>query len=69
MTCCEDDIQFMGYICYYDEPLTFQHGDWVKVRARFDFEFNDIYGEEGPVLHLVDIEPAEAPDIELVTFS
>ena len=31
MTCCEDDIQFLGFICYYEmDDMPFEHGDWVN---------------------------------------
>ena len=69
MTCCEDDIQFLGFICTFDGDMPYQHGEWVKVTAHFDYGYNELYGEEGPVLHLVRIEDGAQPEQELVTFT
>ena len=72
MTCCEDDIQFLGFICYFQKGQTegFQHEDWVKVRVDFDFGEHEMYGyDEGPILSLVSIESGEKPQQELVTFT
>ena len=71
MTCCADDIQFLGFVCQFDKDPGFKHGDWVKVKVYFDFGECDIYGpgEEGPILTLESIEKAEKPDPELVSFT
>lgn len=70
MTCCEDDIQFLGFICYYEmEEMPFKHGDWVKVAVSFDYGPCKMYGEEGPILQLVHIEKGEKPEQELVAFT
>lgn len=70
MTCCEDDIQFLGFICYYEETdMPFQHGDWVNVTVGFDYGECKMYGEEGPILQLVHIEKGKKPEQELVTFT
>ena len=46
MTCCEDDIQFLGFICYYEmDDMPFEHGDWVNVTAGFDYGECRLYGE------------------------
>lgn len=68
MTCCEEDIQFMGYICTYEEETPFVHGDWVAVRVVVDYRYHEIYREEGPVLTLIHIEANEKPEQELVCF-
>lgn len=68
MTCCEEDIQFLGFLCKSEEQLPFTHGQWVKVTAGFEYEFSELYGEEGPVLQLMHAEEAEQPEPELVFF-
>lgn len=68
MTCCEDDIEFMGYICYCDKPLAVAHGQWVMVTAKFYFAWNEIYQDDGPLLQLVSIQTCDPPDTELVIF-
>ena len=71
MTCCADDIQFMGFVCFFDEKPDFKHEDWVKVTVSFDYGPCEMYGEgeEGPILRLEKIEAAPKPEPELVTFS
>lgn len=72
MTCCEDDIQFLGFICYFEEKeLPFEHGDWVKVAVSFDYGQCRLYGPEGegPILRLIHIEEGKKPEQELVTFT
>lgn len=72
MTCCEDDIQFLGFICYFKDGMTsgFSHGDWCRVRVSFDFGQHEMYGyDDGPILELLSIEAAQKPEQELVTFS
>ena len=71
MTCCEDDVQFLGFVCQYEGKAKFNHGDWVRVVASFDFGPCDMYGEgeEGPVLTLVSIKAASKPEQELVSFT
>ncbi|MCB6991937.1 hypothetical protein LI177_00240 [bacterium 210820-DFI.6.37] len=71
MTCCEDDIQFLGFICYFEEELPFEHGDWVKVAVSFDYGACSVYGPEGegPILRLIHIEAGKKPEQELVTFT
>lgn len=70
MTCCVDDIQFLGFICTFDDGnVAFEHGQWVNVTVEFDYGDCEMYGEEGPILHLVDIEPGTQPEQELVSFT
>lgn len=69
MTCCEDDIQFLGFICDFEGEMPFEHGDWVRVTAQFDYGFSKMYGEEGPLLHLIHIEEGSKPEQELVAFT
>lgn len=70
MICCEDDIQFLGFVCFFEENVPFEHGDWVKVTVGFDYGECRIYGQdEGPILRLSHIEEGKRPQQELVTFT
>lgn len=69
MTCCEDDIQFLGFICHFEGEMNFQHGDWIKVTVKFYYGESEMYEDEGPILTLENIEACEQPKNELVTFS
>ena len=68
MVCCEDDITFTGLACQWDKPMTFESKDWVTVTAKVALKFSPVYEKRGPVLEVVSVEPAEAPEQEVATF-
>ena len=57
MTCCAQDMRFLGFICKGDKKLlsAFSTRDWVKVKVRVTLEEREEYHGVGPVLQLVDI--------------
>lgn len=67
MTCCADDMTFLGYICKAKEARHLQTKQWVKVRARVAVEYWQDYEGEGPVLYAEEVVPAE-PIEEVVQF-
>lgn len=69
MTCCADDIQFIGYICKNPNTKRIRMGTWVEVTAEVRKEYQNLYQEEGPVLYATKIEPVEKPEQELVYFT
>lgn len=69
MTCCVEDIQFVGIKCKYDEADRIPHRSWVWVTAEIAYEFAMEYKGKGPVLHVTGVLPAEKPEDELVYFS
>ncbi len=69
MTCCVQDIQFIGLKCKYDKAETIPHKSWVWVTATIRVEFAKEYRTKGPVLYAVEVEPATAPPDELVYFT
>jgi len=68
MTCCADDMAFLGYACKYDGAKDLVEKDWVKVTAEVKFEYFSDYGKEGPVLHAVSVEKAAKPKEEIISF-
>ena len=68
MTCCADDMTFLGYICKAREAKNLKTRQWVKVRARIELEFWKDYHGEGPVLYAEEVTPAEEIP-EVVQFS
>lgn len=68
MTCCVEDIQFMGMPCKYDKSSELRARDWVMVTARIDVRFHGIYRGVGPVLTALEVTPAERPENEVATF-
>lgn len=69
MTCCADDITFIGFKTKYEKEDQIPHKSWIKITAEVQVEFAKEYKGKGPVLYPVSIEPAEKPDDELVYFS
>ena len=69
MTCCANDIAFLGFACRYDKVKDLQEGSWVTVTAKVNQEYFSEYRGEGPVLDAISIEPASKPDQEILDFS
>lgn len=68
MTCCADDMAFLGYACKYDKAGELKQKDWVKVTAEVKFEYFSDYGQEGPVLHAISVEKTQKPKEEVISF-
>ena len=72
MTCCEDDITFIGFKAKYDKEHEIPHKSWIRIKAEIHVEFAKEYKGKGPVLYPISVEPAEKPvtkEEELVYFS
>ena len=69
MTCCIEDVQFIGFKCRYENEQSLAHRSWIRITAEVRVEFAKEYRGKGPVLYPISIEPAEKPEDELVYFS
>jgi len=69
MTCCADDVQYMGFLCKADNWQDYKNKQYVTVTARMEYKYMDEYGEEGPVFYAEKTEAAETPEEELVYFN
>ncbi len=69
MTCCAEDIQYIGYVCRSKDAPKLKEGSWVDVTAKIGREFIPAAGREEPVFAATEIKPASPPDVELVYFS
>ncbi len=69
MTCCVDDITFIGFKCKYPDEKKIPHKSWITITAEVRVEFAMEYKGKGPVLYPISIEPAEKPEDELVYFT
>ncbi len=67
MTCCADDIAFLGFICKTKEAENYSKGDWINITAELKVEFWKDYNGEGPVLYAKSIEKAKAPKEEIIS--
>ena len=68
MTCCADDMAFLGYACRYDRCSELANKDWVEVTATVHREYSKDYNGEVPVLHAVSVVPAKKPKDEVLNF-
>ncbi len=68
MTCCADDMAFLGFACQYEGAKNLEQKQWVKVRATVAKEYWADYNGEGPVLHAVSVEKTKAPKEEIISF-
>ena len=67
MTCCENDIQFMGLIAKGMGLSQYNNRDWIEVTARMAVE-KHAASKGGPRHAVLAIGPAEKPAQEVVTF-
>ncbi|MDD6208631.1 MAG: GTP-binding protein [Clostridiales bacterium] len=73
MTCCVEDIAFVGFVTKVDKELepvldSLEMREWVYVEAVMRYEFHKDYKGKGPVLYAVKLERAEKPKDDLVYF-
>ena len=66
MTCCVNDMQFMGYLCHSKVADKLMPRTWVNVTARVHKEKVREYGGEGPVLYATKIASGKKPENEVV---
>lgn len=69
MTCCADDMAFLGFACKYDKAYELKEKTWVEVVATVNVEFREEYKGEGPVLHATSVVPTKKPKDEVINFS
>lgn len=68
MTCCAEDMAFLGYACEYVKADSLKQKEWVKVTATVSCEYWEDYQGEGPVLHALSVEKTKAPREEVISF-
>ncbi len=74
MTCCADDVRFIGPFCksllVTDEKIRrLKKNECIKLTAKIVVEDCKFYKGEGPVLYASEIEPAPLPKSEYVYFN
>jgi len=72
MTCCADDVAFIGFLS--KAPITMpveniKTRSWYKVTAIMKKEYQKEYQGEGPVLQCTMLEPTTEPEDKLVYFN
>lgn len=69
MTCCADDIAYIGLVCKSNMAEKLELRDWIMLTARVEKEMVKQYQGEGPVLYPSDITPSEPPKEDIVYFN
>lgn len=69
MTCCADDMAFLGYACEFPGAESLKQKEWVKVTATVTKEYWADYKGEGPMLHAISVEKTKAPKEEIINFT
>lgn len=68
MTCCAEDITFLGFKCVSLETPNMKDREWVTVTAQVKCEFYEEFDGDGPVLYARKIEKAEKAEEDVVYF-
>lgn len=68
MTCCADDMAFLGFACEYKDASKLKEKSWVTVTAKVAKEYFKDYEGEGPVLKAISVEPASKPKDDVISF-
>ncbi len=69
MTCCADDMAFLGFACEYEGVCNLKQKEWVEVTATISKEYWEDYKGEGPILHAISVEKTKAPKDEIINFA
>lgn len=68
MTCCAEDMAFLGYACAYEGADALEEQQWIRVTAKAEKRYFEGYQGEGPVLCALKVEQAKAPKEEVISF-
>lgn len=71
MTCCAQDMQFLGYACAYDQEKidAIREKSWVEITADVRFEDFKEYEGKGIVLHAKSAALTKEPEDAVVNFA
>lgn len=68
MTCCAEDIAFVGFPCDYDRQAQIKEGTWVEVTATVKTIMNRQTNEPSPIMVAGEVNNTEAPEDEVAYF-
>ena len=68
MTCCEDDITFMGIPCKWANAEKLKPKSWVTVTAKVAVQYHAVYRGVGPILTAHVVSNAEPAEQDVCTF-
>ena len=68
MTCCADDITFMGIPCKWANAEKLKPKSWVTVTAKVAVQYHAVYRGVGPILTAHVVKAAEPAEEDVCTF-
>ena len=69
MTCCADDIAFIGFKTYYKGAKMLSDRDWIIVKGTIQKEFYPEFQGEGPVIYADSVTKTGPAQEDLVYFN
>lgn len=69
MVCCADDVTFLGFICRYDKAEELGVRDWGHGHGVRDGRDAAAVPRRRPVLHAIEVVPAEKAKEDIVYFN
>jgi len=68
MTCCADDITFLGIPCKWQQANSLEPRSWVTVTAKVSVQYHAVYKGTGPILTASEVIPAEPAAEDVASF-
>ena len=69
MNCCEEDIQFVGFLCRSEFSELLKSRQWIWLTAEIQYVYYEEDDEESPALVGLGYEQADAPEVDTVLFN
>lgn len=70
MTCCADDVAFIGFPCKYAKASDLKDKEWIFCTAKVGSSYSREFGQDAPVLYAENItQNADKAEEELVYFN
>jgi uncharacterized repeat protein (TIGR03943 family) len=69
MTCCAEDIAFVGFKCYYGGAKNLRDRQWVIVEGTIQKEYYPEFEGDGPVIYADSVALTKPAEEELVYFN
>ena len=69
MTCCAEDMAFLGFATEYEKAKDLEPKSWVEVTAVVGSAVRPEYKGEGPVLKAISVTPTKKPKKDVIDFN
>ena len=69
MTCCADDMAFLGFATHFAGCENLNEKSWVKVTAKIKNEYFADYEGAGPVFYATEVAVTKEPEKPVIDFS